>query len=40
VVLLNKERSSSLEVVDNNEDVVHPQKRHIPSVGSDVWLCR
>jgi len=29
----NKERSSSLEVVDNNEDVVHPQKRHIPSVG-------
>ena len=30
----NKERSSSLEVVDNNEDVVHPQKRHIPSVGA------
>ncbi len=29
----NKERRSSLEVVDNNEDVVHPQKRHIPSVG-------
>src|SRR4030081_2017555 len=36
----NKERSSSLEVVDNNEDVVHPQKRHIPSVGSYVWACR
>src|SRR6266851_3047774 len=29
----DKERGSSLEVVDNDADVVHPQKRHVPSVG-------
>ena len=27
----NKERGGSLEVVDNDEDVIHPHKRHIPA---------
>jgi hypothetical protein len=30
---LGKERDRRLEVVDEEEDVIHPQKCHIPSVG-------
>src|SRR5881394_1504729 len=34
---LGEERFGSLEVVDNDENVVHPLNRHIPrSVGSDA----
>ena len=29
----DKERNSSLKVVDNDADVVHPLKRHVPSIG-------
>ncbi len=31
----DKERSSSLKVVDNDADVIHPLNRHIPSIG---WM--
>jgi hypothetical protein len=29
---LDKERASSLKVVDNDADVVHPLNRHIPNL--------
>jgi hypothetical protein len=31
----DKERNSSLKVVENDGDVVHPLNRHITSIGSD-----
>jgi hypothetical protein len=31
-MVLDKERGSSLKVVDNDADVVHPLNRHIPNL--------
>ena len=37
-----EERFDSLEVVDNEEDVVHPKNRHFPILGivTECWYSR